>query len=98
VKSGQPPEFNGLDIAWRADGKELATMLPNEDFNLAEPVVKVTVFNTQTGAIVAKLPINRTMVNFSGNGDLPPITWSPRGSSLAALNYADATLTLWRAE
>jgi hypothetical protein len=38
------------------------------------------------------------MVNFSGNGDLPPITWSPRGSSLAALNYADATLTLWRAE
>jgi WD40 repeat protein len=98
VPPPQPVEYYSMDIAWRADGKELATMLPNEDFNLAQPVAKVTIFNTQTGAIVTKLSINRTVVNVNNPGELLSIAWSPRGSSLAALNNADATLTLWRAE
>lgn len=104
VSSGQPAQpamqqFYSLDIAWRADGQELATMLPNEDYNLGEPVAKVTIFNTRTGAVVTKLPITRAVVNMGGSTDaMPEIVWSPRGASLAALDYADATLTLWRAE
>lgn len=103
VPPPQPVEYYSMEVAWRADGKELATMLPNEDFNLSQPVAKITIFNTQSGAVVAKLSINRTVVNMNdsgyyGNSDLPAIVWSPRGSSLAALNFGDATLTLWRAE
>lgn len=94
----QPPQWNGQEIAWRADGQELATMLPGEDFNTGKPTATVTIFNTQTGAVVTRLSITRIAANFTGNGDLPQIAWSPRGASLAALNYADATLILWGAE
>jgi hypothetical protein len=95
---GEPPQWYEMDIAWRADRHELATMLPNEDFNLTQPIAKVSIFNTQTGALVTKLPIPRAVVNGGSGVGLPPIAWSPRGDSLAALDYADATLTLWRAE
>ena len=95
---GQPPQWYEMDIAWRADRHELATMLPNEDFNLAQPIAKVSIFNTQTGALVTKLSIPRTVVNVYNPGVLPEIAWSPSGASLAAIDEADATLTLWRAE
>ena len=93
----QPALVNSEDIAWRADGQELATMLPGQDFNTDAPTATVTIFNAHTGAIVKKLTISRVMTNFSYSG-LGQVVWSPRGASLAALNYADATITLWRAE
>ncbi|HZC07385.1 MAG TPA: hypothetical protein VE338_17255 [Ktedonobacterales bacterium] len=73
-------------------------MLPGQDFNTGASAATVTVINTHTGAVVKKLTISRINTNVSGSGELPQIAWSPRGASLAALNYADATLTLWRAE
>lgn len=95
---GQPPQWYEMDIAWRADRHELATMLPNEDFNLAQPIAKVSIFNTQTGTLITKLSIPRAVVNVYNPGVLPQIAWSPRGASLAAIDEADATLTLLRAE
>lgn len=96
----QPPTVNSEDIAWRADGQELATMLPGQDFGGQEATATVTIFDAHTGAIVRKLSISRVMTNFSYEPyDTPPqFAWSPRGASLAALNFADATVTLWRAE
>ncbi|HET9109344.1 MAG TPA: hypothetical protein VFN78_00835, partial [Ktedonobacterales bacterium] len=96
----QPPQVNSEDVAWRADGQELATMLPGQDFDSNATTATVTIFNARTGAIVKKLSISRVMTNFSyGSYYTPPqIAWSPSGASLAALNYADATITLWRAE
>lgn len=94
----QQPLWNNQDIAWRVDGQELATMLPGQDFNTNKPTATVTIFNTHTGAVVKTLTISRVVVNLSSSSEMPQITWSPRGASLAALNYADATLALWRAE
>ena len=94
----QPPLWYSQDIVWRADGQELATLLPGQDFYTGNSTATVTIFNTRTGAKVRALTIKRVVVNASGSGQEPQIAWSPRGASLAALDYADATLTLWRAE
>jgi hypothetical protein len=93
-----PPQWNSQEIAWRADGQELATMLPGQDFNTGKYTATVTIFNASTGVVVKTLAINRTAVDYYGYSETPQIAWSPRGSSFAALNYADATLILWRAE
>ncbi len=96
-----PPQVNSKDVAWRADDQELATMLPGQDFDMNASTATVTIFNARTGAIVKKLSISRVITNSSydsGGINPPQIAWSPRGSSLAALNFADATVTLWRAE
>jgi WD40 repeat protein len=93
----QLPLWNNQAVVWRADGQELVTLLPGQDFNTGKSTATLTIFNTHTGAVVRTLTINRVAVDF-GYDAAPQVAWSPRGAALAALNYGDATLTLWRAE
>ena len=93
---GQVTLWNAEAVAWRADGQELATMLPGDDFSNSQPTARITIFNTHTGAKVRTLTIQRVNVSESGGGYTPELAWSPRGSSLALVDFGDTTLTIWR--
>ena len=94
---GQVTLWNAEAVAWRADGQELATMLPGDDFSSSQPTARITIFNTHTGAKVRTLTIKRVNVNESGGGYYTPeFAWSPSGSSLALVDFGDVTLTVWR--
>jgi len=90
----QSTVWNSEDVAWRADGQEVATMLPGQGFDASQSTVRVTIFSARTGAKARTLTAKRVVVNFSGGG--PAVVWSPIGSSLALVNVGDGTLTIWR--
>ncbi len=46
-----------MSVVWRADGQEIATMLPGQDFNSAQSSVKVTIFDAHTGKQVRTLTV-----------------------------------------
>ncbi|HEX8733589.1 MAG TPA: hypothetical protein VF725_16175 [Ktedonobacterales bacterium] len=95
--------WNSMDVAPRADGREIAVMLPGQDFNAQQmqsaqvETVKVTVFDAATGAKVHVLSVTRADLSISGGGVTPALAWSPRGSSLALADFGDSTITIWRA-
>jgi hypothetical protein len=95
-QTGGTSLWNQESVAWRADGQEIATMLPGQDFNSWHSSVKVTVFDTHTGKQVKALSIKVIMTNTSGSGDTPNFAWSPHGSGLALVDFGDDTLTIWR--
>lgn len=89
--------WNPMDVAPRADGKELAVMLPGQGFDVSASKVTVTLFDTATGARTRALSVKRVNTNESGSGQTPAMAWSPRGSSLALVNFGDSNITIWRA-
>lgn len=94
--------WNSMDVALRADGKEVAALLPGQDFNAQQmqsaqvATVKVTVFDAATGAKAHVLSVTRADLSDNGGGVTPALAWSPRGTSLALVDFGDSTITIWR--
>lgn len=89
--------WNSMDVAPRADGKEVAALLPGQGFDVSAAKITVTIFDSATGAKSHALSVERVNVNVSGGGATPALAWSPRGASLALANFGDSTITIWRA-
>lgn len=94
-QTGAATIWNAESVAWRADGQEIATMLPGQDFNGSQSSAKVTIFDTQTGKQIKALSV-KIINSGSGSGSTPNFAWSPRGSGLALVDFGDDTLTIWR--
>jgi hypothetical protein len=84
-----------VPIAWSADGRLLATGLPQDGLDGRTGRLGITVLNTATGEI-----IHRFTVDYSGGGDLlpqlsPVLAWSPKAPRLAFMDAVSGHITIW---
>ncbi len=84
-----------VPIAWSADGRLLATGLPQDGLDGRSGRLGITLLNTATGEI-----IQRFTVDFSGGGDLLPqlssvLAWSPTALRLAFMDARFGRITIW---
>lgn len=84
-----------VPIAWSADGRLLATILPQDGLDGRAGRLGITLFNTATGEIT-----QRFTVDSSGSGDLlpqlsPVLAWSPKAPRLAFMDATFGRITIW---
>lgn len=85
-----------VEISWRADGKVLATMLPADDFAAHPSVVRVTLYDTATGKVLATLSHTVALPSAQVNSPFY-LSWSPTGQQLALVNNGDSQVIIWGA-
>lgn len=90
-----------VPVAWRPDGKLLATILPTNGFgvlNSTPTTITVSLYDTATGKQIAALGIKHTP---SSSGDTLPsddvLAWSPTGKQLAFVDYNSNRVVIWGA-
>ena len=94
------PEFHdypAVPLAWRPDGKILATLLPPDGFHRDGSSLRVTLYDTATGKVIKTLSASR-LANVNDNDDsIAPTYWSPAGSQLALVDTGSNSVTIWGA-
>lgn len=85
-----------VEVAWRPDGKVLATMLPADDFASHPSSVRVTLYDTATGQVLTTLSQAVTLPSSQTNGPYY-LSWSPSGQQLALVNNGDSKIIVWGA-
>lgn len=89
-------EWIPVEVAWRTDGKVLATMLPADDFAAHHSSVRVTLYDTATGEVLTTLSQQVTQPGSQTNAPLY-LSWSPTGQQLALVNDGDSQIFVWGA-
>lgn len=84
-----------VPIAWSADGRLLAAVLPQDGLDGRTGRLSITLLNTATGEI-----IQRFTVDSSGSSDLlpqlsPVLAWSPKAPRLAFMDATFGRITIW---
>jgi WD40 repeat protein len=94
------PEFHdypAVSVAWRPDGKALATLLPPDGFYSGKSSLQVTLYDTATGKVIETLSAPR-LANVNDNDDsITPTYWSPAGTQLAFVDTGSTRVTIWGA-
>ena len=89
----QPFATHTSPVAWRPDGKILATIYPADGFTLHSDTIRVTLLATNDAHVVKTLT---TASNSSFNGgSVDLLSWSPTGHQLAFRDPAQGMVTLW---
>ncbi|MDE3228547.1 MAG: PD40 domain-containing protein [Chloroflexota bacterium] len=86
--------WNPVEVAWRPDGKVLATMLPVDDFASFPSQVRVTLYDTATGQTLTTLSQSVPLPSSQTNGPFY-LSWSPTGRQLALVNNGDSRIIVW---
>ncbi len=94
------PEFHdypAVPVAWRPDGKVLATLLPSDGFYGGKSSLQVTLYDTATGKVIKTLSAPR-LANVNENDEsIAPTYWSPAGTQLAFVDTGSNRVTIWGA-
>ncbi|HKV84817.1 MAG TPA: hypothetical protein VJN88_09685 [Ktedonobacterales bacterium] len=81
-------------VAWRPDGKLLATILPGDTFNQDTQKVRISLLRTDTGEVAKTFTIT-TSSSGAARGAEATLAWSPAGQQLAFMDTFSGTVTLW---
>jgi hypothetical protein len=92
AQGAQPYQTNS-PVAWRPDGKILATIYPAHDFTGQSDLIRVTLLATNDGHIVKTLTTASSST--SAAGSYATLSWSPNGDQLAFRDPIGGLLTLW---
>lgn len=88
------PQTTGQTVAWRPSGTAMAT-IPTYEPSATPAARTVTVYNTATGQVIAKLtPQANTQYAFDRQ-QTPILRWSPDGSRLLLLDSQLGVVTIW---
>lgn len=85
-----------VEVAWRPDGKVLATMLPADDVAVHHAAARVTLYDTATGAVLTTLALKTTLPSSQTNMPIY-LSWAPTGQQLALVNNGDSQVIVWGA-
>ncbi len=88
--------WSPVEVAWRPDGKALATMLPADDFAAHPSMVRVTLYDTATGQALTSLSQTVSLPSSQVNGPYY-LSWSPTGQQLALVDNGDSRIIVWGA-
>lgn len=88
------PLQNVVPVAWRPDGKVLATILPGEGIGAADEVVHVSLVMTATGETANVLSVDSRSQDYA-IGSYAVLQWSPTGRQLAFMDTFGSRVTLW---
>jgi len=90
-------DYTAVPVAWRPDGKALATLLPPDGFYGGKSNLQVTLYDTATGQVIKMLSAPR-LANVTDNDDsIAPTYWSPAGTQLAFVDAGSNRVTIWGA-
>ena len=89
--AGQPAQYL---VAWRPDGRLLATVTPNDSGSVTDANFTVTLYDTRTGQVVLRLTPSFTGLQ-SGNSGQEMLSWSPDGKHLALTDNIFGAITIW---
>jgi WD40 repeat protein len=81
-------------VAWRPDGRLLATVTQNDSGSLADANFTVTLYDTRTGQVVSRLTPSLTGLQ-SGDSGQEMLSWSPDGKHLALADNMFGAITIW---
>jgi WD40 repeat protein len=81
-------------VAWRPDGRLLATVTQNGSGSLADANFTVTLYDTRTGQVVSRLTPSFTGLQ-SGDSGQEMLSWSPDGKHLALADNMFSAITIW---
>lgn len=88
--------WSPVAVAWRPDGRVLAAMLPADSFATQPSSLRVTLYDTATGKVLATLA--QTVMQPSSQTNAPCyLSWSPSGQQLALVNNGDSQVIVWGA-
>ncbi|WIG59985.1 MAG: hypothetical protein OJF49_002733 [Ktedonobacterales bacterium] len=95
--------FQPFPVAWRPNGKILATILPADNgigSDFSTPVtVRISLFDTTTGHELSTLSIQRPLSSQQPpSPDQIELSWSPTGKQLALFDYGSNQVVLWGAD
>jgi WD40 repeat protein len=88
--------WNGVEVAWRPDGKVLATMLPADDVTAGSATARVTLYDTASGKVLVTLS-QAVMERGSQVNSSFYLSWSPTGQQLALVSNGDSRVIVWGA-
>ena len=92
----EQPNFP-VPVAWRPDGKVLATLLQQDGFYSEGSSLRVTLYDTASGQVIKTLTALRT-ANITANDDsIAPTYGSPAGTQLAFVDAGSNRVTIWGA-
>ncbi len=84
-----------VPIAWSADGRLLATGLPQDGLDGRTGRLGITLLNTATGEIIQRF----TLDSWGGGYLLPQLSsvlvWSPKAPRLAFIDAVSSRITIW---
>jgi Tol biopolymer transport system component len=81
-------------VAWRPDGKLLATILPGDTFNQDTQKVRISLLRTDTGEVAKTFTVTSSS-SATAQGAEAILAWSPTGKQLAFMDTFSGTVTLW---
>ncbi|HEU0026110.1 MAG TPA: hypothetical protein VFQ25_03265 [Ktedonobacterales bacterium] len=85
-----------VPVAWRPDGAALAAILPDDGFAAQSQTLRVTLYSTQSGSLIAHLTARRANDGDAAQGMIAPVLmWAPNGKHLSLVDYDSGFITIW---